>query len=148
MLNRVVLIGRLTQDPELRYTSNGVAVSNFTLAVERNYTNQQGERDVDFIKIVTWRKLAENCAHHLGKGRLVGVDGSLQIRKRKSEKDGRTYINPEVVADNVRFLDWPSDNEGNRQQQVAEEPPDPKKRKQQQNDGGQDFEDEDFDVPF
>jgi len=148
MLNRVVLIGRLTQDPELRYTSNGVAVSNFTLAVERNYTNQQGERDVDFIRIVTWRKLAENCAHHLGKGRLVGVDGSLQIRKRKSEKDGRTYINPEVVADNVRFLDWPSDNEGNRQQQVAEEPPDPKKRKQQQNDGGQDFEDEDFDVPF
>ncbi|ACL71080.1 single-stranded DNA-binding protein [Halothermothrix orenii] len=112
MLNRVVLIGRLVRDPELRYTSNGTPVSNFTLAVERNYTNQQGERDVDFIKIVTWRKLAETCAHHLGKGRLVAVDGSLQIRK--SERDGRTYYNPEVVADNVRFLDWPSDNNRNK----------------------------------
>ncbi len=109
MLNRVILIGRLVRDPELRYTSNGVPVSNFTLAVERNYTNQQGERDVDYIKIVTWRKLAETCAHHLGKGRLVAVEGSLQIRKSQSEKDGRTYINPEVVASTVRFLDWPSD---------------------------------------
>lgn len=107
MLNHIVLIGRLVRDPELRYTSNGTPVSNFTLAVERNYTNQQGERDVDFIPVVTWRKLAETCAHHLGKGRLVAVEGSLQIRK--SEKDGRTYVNPEVVANTVRFLDWPSD---------------------------------------
>ncbi|NLM97670.1 MAG: single-stranded DNA-binding protein [Halanaerobiaceae bacterium] len=108
MLNHIILIGRLTRDPEMRYTSNGTAVTNFTLAVERNYTNQQGERDVDFINIVTWRKLAENCAQHLGKGRLVAVDGSLHIRK--SESNGRTYINPEVVANDVRFLDWPSDN--------------------------------------
>ncbi|RQD74198.1 MAG: single-stranded DNA-binding protein, partial [Halanaerobium sp. MSAO_Bac5] len=68
MLNRIVLIGRLTRDPELRYTSNGTPVCNFTLAVERNYTNRQGDRDVDFINIVTWRGLAENCARHLGKG--------------------------------------------------------------------------------
>ena len=107
MLNHIILIGRLVRDPEMRYTSNGTPVTNFTLAVERSYTNQQGERDVDFIDIVTWRKLAETCAHHLGKGRLVAVDGSLQIRK--SENNGRTYINPEVVASTVRFLDWPSD---------------------------------------
>ncbi|MFP4661792.1 MAG: single-stranded DNA-binding protein [Halanaerobiales bacterium] len=113
MLNHIILIGRLVRDPEMRYTSNGTPVTNFTLAVERNYTNQQGERDVDFIDIVTWRKLAETCAHHLGKGRLVAVDGSLQIRK--SENNGRTYINPEVVASTVRFLDWPSDgNQNNR----------------------------------
>ena len=84
MLNRIVLIGRLTRDPELRYTSNGTPVCNFTLAVERNYTNRDGDRDVDFINIVTWRGLAENCARHLGKGRLVGVDGSLQIRKSEN----------------------------------------------------------------
>jgi len=106
MLNRIVLIGRLTRDPELRYTSNGTPVCNFTLAVERNYTNRDGEKDVDFIDIVTWRGLAENCARHLGKGRLVGVDGSLEIKK--SENNNRTYINPEVNADNVRFLDWGS----------------------------------------
>lgn len=107
MLNHIVLIGRLVRDPEMRYTGNGTPVSNFTLAVERNYTNQQGERDVDFINIVTWRKLAETCAHHLGKGRLVAVEGSLQIRK--SENNGRTYVNPEVIANTVRFLDWPAD---------------------------------------
>ena len=133
MLNRIVLIGRLVRDPELRYTSNEVAVSNFTLAVERNYTNQQGERDVDFIKIVTWRKLAENCANHLGKGRLVGVDGSLQIKSRKSEKEDRAYINPEVVADNVRFLDWPDDDQDN-----VSTPDEPE----------EDFDDDDFEVPF
>ena len=125
MLNHIVLIGRLTRDPEMRYTSNGNAVTNFTLAVERNYTNQQGERDVDFIKVVTWRKLAETCAHHLGKGRLVAVEGRLEINK--SEKDGRTYINPEVVANEVRFLDWP------KEQNQGQEPM---------------YDFDDFDVPF
>ena len=109
MLNRIVLIGRLTASPELRYTSNGTPVCNFTLACERNYSDKQGDRPVDFINIVTWRGLAENCAKHLGKGRLVGVDGSLNIRK--SESDGRTYINPEVNADNVKFLDFAKDNQ-------------------------------------
>ena len=109
ILNRIVLIGRLTASPELRYTSNGTPVCNFTLACERNYSDKQGNRPVDFINIVTWRGLAENCAKHLGKGRLAGVDGSLNIRK--SEGDGRTYINPEVNADNVRFLDFAKDNQ-------------------------------------
>jgi single-strand DNA-binding protein len=120
MLNRIVLIGRLTASPELRYTSNGTPVCNFTLACERNYSDKQGDRPVDFINIVTWRGLAENCAKHLGKGRLVGVDGSLNIRK--SESDGRTYINPEVNADNVRFLDFAKDNQkGISQKEMAEE---------------------------
>lgn len=111
MINNVFLVGRLVQDPEMRYTSNGTAVTNFTLAVQRNYANQQGEREVDFINIVTWRKLAEHCAQYLGKGRLVAVDGSLQIRR--SESGGRTYINPEVVANDVRFLDWADDRQAN-----------------------------------
>ena len=125
MLNHIVLIGRLTRDPEMRYSSNGNAVTNFTLAVERYYTNQQGEKEVDFIKIVTWRTLAETCAHHLGKGRLVAVEGRLEINK--SEKDGRTYINPEVVANEVRFLDWP------KEQNQGQEPM---------------YDFDDFDVPF
>jgi single-strand DNA-binding protein len=133
MLNRIVLIGRLTASPSLRYTSNGTPVCNFTIAVERNYTNRDGDYDVDFINIVTWRGLAENCAKHLGKGRLVGVDGSLNIRK--SESDGRTYINPEVNADNVRFLDFAKDNQkGN----------DSQKRKTKE----ENSKIEDLDVPF
>ncbi|MFP4457801.1 MAG: single-stranded DNA-binding protein [Clostridia bacterium] len=115
MLNRIVLIGRLTDEPELRYTGNGTAVTNFTLAVERNYTKGNGEKDTDFIKIVCWRGLAETVAEHLGKGRLVGVDGSLEINKSKNEK--RTYINPEVNADNVKFLDYADDNSGGQSQQ-------------------------------
>ena len=107
MLNFNVYIGRLVADPELRYTGNGTPVTNFTLAVERDYENSQGEKDVDFIKIVTWRKLAETCANHLGKGRLVCVVGKLQINK--SENKGRTYINPQVIAERVKFLDWPKD---------------------------------------
>lgn len=98
----------------MRYTSNGIAVTSFTLAVQRNYANQQGEREVDFINIVTWRKLAEHCAQYLSKGRLVAVEGSLQIRK--NESGGHTYINPEVVADNVRFLERPKEqNQGQEQ---------------------------------
>ena len=133
MLNRIVLIGRLTASPKLRYTSNGTAVCNFTLACERNYSDKQGNRPVDFINIVTWRGLAENCAKHLGKGRLVGVDGSLNIRK--SESDGRTYINPEVNADNVRFLDFAKDNQKGNDNQ---------KRKTKEENSKL----EDLDVPF
>jgi len=133
ILNRIVLIGRLTKDPELRMTNSGTPVCNFTLAVERNYTNRDGDKDVDFINIVTWRGLAENCAKHLGKGRLVGVDGSLNIRK--SESDGRTYINPEVNADNVRFLDFAKDNQKGNDNQ---------KRKTKEENSKL----EDLDVPF
>lgn len=163
MLNRIVLIGRLTRDPELRYTSNGTPVCNFTLAVERNYTNRNGDRDVDFINIVTWRGLAENCARHLGKGRLVGVDGSLQIRK--SENNNRTYINPEVNADNVRFLDFGNNkgsrnnnqgqyqnNQNNKQQNNNQAQQNNNNQQQSQDDFDAQFDDnfdaDDFDVPF
>ncbi|PXV64523.1 single-stranded DNA-binding protein [Halanaerobium congolense] len=157
MLNRIVLIGRLTRDPELRYTSNGTPVCNFTLAVERNYTNRNGDRDVDFINIVTWRGLAENCARHLGKGRLVGVDGSLQIRK--SENNNRTYINPEVNADNVRFLDFANSNSRSNNQDQNKNDNQQKNnksaqqnKKQEQDDFDAQFDDnfdaDDFDVPF
>lgn len=105
MINSVVLVGRLTRDPELRYTSSGGnAVVNFTLAVDRNFTNQQGEREADFIRVVAWRKLAETCANYLGKGRLVAVTGRLQVRNYETE-DGQKRTIAEVVADNVRFLD-------------------------------------------
>ncbi|QKG85803.1 single-stranded DNA-binding protein [Kroppenstedtia pulmonis] len=104
MLNRVVLIGRLTWDPELRYTSNGVAVTSFRLAVDRGYTNQKGERETDFIDIVTWRQLAETVANYMKKGRLVAVEGRLQVRSYENN-EGRKVRVSEVVADNVRFLD-------------------------------------------
>jgi single-strand DNA-binding protein len=106
MLNRVILIGRLTRDPELRYTPSGVAVAQFTLAVDRPFTNQQGEREADFIPIVTWRKLAETCANYLSKGRLTAVEGRIQVRNYENNEGRRVYVT-EVVADNVRFLESP-----------------------------------------
>jgi len=92
VLNRIILIGRLTRDPELRYTPNGVAVTTFTLAVDRPYTNQQGEREADFITIVTWRGLAETCANYLKKGRLTAVEGRLQIRNYENNEGRRVYV--------------------------------------------------------
>lgn len=104
MLNRVVLIGRLTRDPELRYTQSGVAVASFTLAVNRNYKNAQGEQEADFIDIVVWRGQAEVCANHLNKGRLVAVEGRLQVRSYEAQ-DGQRRKVAEVVAESVRFLE-------------------------------------------
>ncbi|MCL1974649.1 MAG: single-stranded DNA-binding protein [Firmicutes bacterium] len=103
MLNRIVLIGRLTRDPELRYTQSGVPVASFALAVDRNFKNAQGERETDFINIVVWRQQAENCAQYLSKGKLAAVDGSLQLRSYTGN-DGVKRTVAEVVADSVRFL--------------------------------------------
>lgn len=103
MLNRIVLIGRLTKDPELRYTPNGKAVATFTLAVDRQFKNQQGEREADFINIVVWGTQGENCANYLSKGKLAAVDGRLQIRSFDGQ-DGQRRWTTEVVADTVRFL--------------------------------------------
>ncbi len=108
MINTWIGTGRLVRSPELRYTNSGTEVCNMTIACERSFKNKQGKREVDYIDVTTWRKLAENCAHHLEKGRLVGIRGSLQIDK--SKKDGRTYINPKIVAEEVQFLDWGNDN--------------------------------------
>ncbi|MDR7554823.1 MAG: single-stranded DNA-binding protein [Armatimonadota bacterium] len=104
MLNRIILIGRLTRDPELRYVPSGQPVASFTLAVDRPFTNQQGERETDFIDVVAWRKLAEQVSQHLSKGRLVAVEGRLQIRSFETQ-DGQKRRVAEVVADAVRFLD-------------------------------------------
>ncbi len=103
-MNHIVLIGRLVADPVLRYTQSGVAVTSFTLAVDRNRRKEDGQRATDFIDVVTWRKQAETCANNLTKGRLVAVSGRLQIR-RYDDKDGIRRKAAEVVADRVQFLD-------------------------------------------
>lgn len=112
MMNRVVLVGRLTRDPELRYTPSGVAVATFTLAVNRNFTNQQGEREADFINCVVWRRPAENVANYLKKGSLAGVDGRLQTRSYEDQTGRRVFVT-EVVADSVQFLEPKSAAAGN-----------------------------------
>ncbi|EKN1188238.1 single-stranded DNA-binding protein [Listeria monocytogenes] len=104
MMNRVVLVGRLTKDPELRYTPAGVAVATFTLAVNRTFTNQQGEREADFIQCVVWRKPAENVANFLKKGSLTGVDGRVQTRNYEGN-DGKCVYVTEIVAESVQFLE-------------------------------------------
>ncbi|MBO8169100.1 MAG: single-stranded DNA-binding protein [Thermoanaerobacteraceae bacterium] len=109
MLNHIILIGRLTRKPELKYTTEGKAVAGFTIAVERPFTNQRGEKDVDFIKVVVWEKLAEVVAKNLGKGRLVSVRGRLQVRYYEAD-DATKRLSAEVVADEVRFLDWPKED--------------------------------------
>ena len=106
-MNQVVLIGRLVRDPELRYSQNGIAVTTFTLAVNRPFISQNGDK-VDFIDIVTWRKLAEVVANNLQTGRLVAVIGSLQIRSY-DDQNGIRRKAAEVVANQVKFLDYAKD---------------------------------------
>lgn len=103
-MNRVVLVGRLTKDPELRYTPQGTAVATFTLAVNRSFTNQAGEREADFINCVVWKKPAENVANFLKKGSLAGVDGRLQSRSYEDQSGKKIYVT-EVVAESVQFLE-------------------------------------------
>ncbi|MFD1990060.1 single-stranded DNA-binding protein [Paenibacillus nicotianae] len=111
MLNRVILIGRLTKDPELRYTPAGVAVTTFTLAVDRPFSGQDGKKEVDFLNVVTWRALAESCANYLRKGRLTAVEGRIQVRNYKNNEGKRVYVT-EVIADNVRFLESNRNEDG------------------------------------
>lgn len=110
MINRVVLIGRLTRDLELKHTSNDVAVASFTLAVNRQFTNSQGEREADFINCVIWRKAAENFANFTKKGSLVGIDGRLQTRNYENQQGNRVYVT-EVVVDNFSLLESRSESE-------------------------------------
>jgi single-strand DNA-binding protein len=104
MMNRVILVGRLTADPTLRYTPAGVAVASFTLAVNRSFTNANGEREADFINCVVWRKPAENVANYLKKGSLAGVDGRIQTRSYEGQDGKRVYVT-EVMAESVQFLE-------------------------------------------
>ena len=104
MINRINVIGRLTKDPEARHTNSGTAVTSFTVAVERNFSNANGEKETDFIPVITWRGLADNCGKYLSKGRLVAVDGTLQIRNYEANDGSRRSI-AEIIADNVQFLE-------------------------------------------
>lgn len=108
MLNHIVLIGRLTKDPELRYTTSGKAVATLRLAVDRGTTNPQGEKETDFIDVVVWERQAETVANYLQKGRLIAVQGRLQIRQYETQ-EGQRREKAEVVASQVRFLDRAQD---------------------------------------
>jgi len=105
-MNRVVLTGRLTRDPEARYTQNGTAVTTFTLAVDKRFRREaenNGQPTADFIPIVTWNKLAEVCANNLSKGRLIAIDGRIQVRTYDAQDGTKRYVT-EVVADTMEFL--------------------------------------------
>ena len=104
MINRTVLVGRLTRDPELRYTQGGTAVASFTLAVNRQFTNSQGEREADFINCVIWKKAAENFTNFTNKGSLVGLDGRIQTRNYENQQGQRVYVT-EVVVENFSLLE-------------------------------------------
>lgn len=113
MMNKVVLIGRLTKDVELRYTQSGTAVGSFSLAVNRQFTNASGEREADFINCVVWKKAAETLANYTGKGSLVAVEGRIQTRNYENNQGNRVYVT-EIVVENFSFLDKKSDQNQNQ----------------------------------
>ncbi|OJH01715.1 single-stranded DNA-binding protein [Staphylococcus hominis] len=116
MINRVILVGRLTKDPEYRQTPSGVSVATFTLAVNRSFTNSQGEREADFINVVVFRKQAENVNKYLSKGSLAGVDGRIQSRSYENNEGRRVFVT-EVIADSVQFMDSKGSNQQSNQPQ-------------------------------
>lgn len=111
MLNKIVLMGRLTRDPELRRTQSGTAVTSFTLAVDRDFKDQNGEKETDFIDIVVWRNTAEFVSKYFSKGRMAVVEGRLQLRDW-TDKEGNKRRSAEVVADNVYFGDSKQSDQG------------------------------------
>ena len=111
MINNVVLVGRMTRDAELRYTPQNQAVATFTLAVNRNFKNQSGEREADFINVVIWRQQAENLANWAKKGALIGITGRIQTRNYENQQCQRVYVT-EVVADNFQLLESRASLEG------------------------------------
>ncbi|EKY8193813.1 single-stranded DNA-binding protein, partial [Enterococcus faecalis] len=114
--NNVTLIGRPTKDPDLRYTASGTAVATFTLAVNRNYTNQNGDRETDFINCVIWRKPAETLANYVRKGTLIGISGRLQTRNYENQQGQRVYVT-EVIVENFYLLESRSQAEAREQKQ-------------------------------
>ncbi|MGO2082726.1 single-stranded DNA-binding protein [Vagococcus sp.] len=115
MINNVVLVGRLTRDPDLRFTANGSAVATFNLAVNRNFTNKSGEREADFINCVIWRKPAETLANYARKGTLLGVTGRIQTRNYENQQGQRVYVT-EVVCENFQLLESKGSSEQRQQQ--------------------------------
>ena len=124
MLNRVILIGRLVADAELKYTPGGLPVASLRLAVDRRRSRDGGERQTDFINIVAWRQQAEFAANYLGKGRLVAVEGRLQIRQWTTQ-DGQRRTTAEVVADNIQGLDRPKESGATPPDEAGGSGPDP-----------------------
>lgn len=116
MINRTILVGRLTKDPEFRTSPSGVSTAKFTLACNRPFKNKNGEQEADFINVVTFRKQAENVNNHLNKGNLAGVDGRIQSRTYDNKEGQRVFVT-ELVADSVQFLEpKPQSNEQSQQQ--------------------------------
>lgn len=111
MINRVVIVGRLTRDADLKYTSSGTAVGQFNMAVNRQFTNANGDREADFINCVIWRKSAESFANFTHKGSLVGIEGRLQTRNYENQQGQRVYVT-EVVVDNFSLLEARGDDKG------------------------------------
>lgn len=109
MINNVVLVGRMTKDAELRYTPNQVATATFTLAANRTFKSQNGEREADFINCVIWRQAAENLANWAKKGALIGITGRIQTRNYENQQGQRVYVT-EVVADNFKMLESRNQN--------------------------------------
>lgn len=120
-MNRAMLVGRLTAKPELRYTSSNLPFARFSVAVNRTYSNAQGERETDFINVVVWRKQAENVCNFLNKGSLVSVEGRIQTGSY-DDKDGNKRYTMEVVADSVQFLESKAQSQ-NRSQASSEPSP-------------------------
>ncbi|MBO0423837.1 single-stranded DNA-binding protein [Enterococcus plantarum] len=116
MINNVVLVGRLTKDPDLRYTASGSAVATFNLAVNRNFTNANGNREADFINCVIWRKPAETMANYAKKGTLLGVTGRIQTRNYENQQGTRIYVT-EVVCENFQLLESRSSSDNSPQNQ-------------------------------
>lgn len=126
-MNKTFLIGNLTRDPELTQTPNGVSVCKMSIAVNRNFTNANGERDTDFFNVVAWRGLADNCAKYLSKGKKIAVVG--QIQNRSYEKDGEKKYVTEIMADEIEFLSPIGENgqsQGKPQQPQRKKPADMK----------------------
>ena len=119
-MNKVVLVGNLTKDPELSTTTSGISVCRFTLAVSRRFVGSNGERETDFINIVVWRGQAENCHKYLKKGSKCGVVGSIQTRNYDAQDGSKRYVT-EIVADEVEFISTSRAQDGQSRDQVAED---------------------------
>jgi single-strand DNA-binding protein len=119
MINAIILVGRITKSPELKYTQSNIAVVSFTLAVNRQFTDESGERQADFIQCVVWRKQAENMAKYVDKGHLIGIQGRIQTRTYDDD-NGKTIYITEVVADNIQFLETKKDDYPQSDEEIKE----------------------------
>lgn len=146
-MNKVILIGRLIKDPELRYTSNNIAVATFTIAVNREYANQNGEREADFINIQVWKKQAENCNKYLTKGSKVAIDGRIQTRNYEDQNGNRRYLT-EVIADSIQFLDTRKNDNQTATQNDTKAPNNEFENMSVKTEVQQQFEYTDSDLPF